>query len=100
MISLATFVHDILGRVDAWFINQLTLFYKLGAIHKLRTQMGEGGFAKCLRFSKWGETFYANREETGGVCQLPTFVYYVEGEGFKYRLCTAPFAFTHQLTKS
>ena len=49
-----------------------------------------------------GETFYANREETGGVCQLPTFVYYVvvEGEGFKYRLCTAPFAFTHQLTKS
>ena len=39
-----------------------------------------------------GETFYANREETGGVCQLPTFVYYVEGEGFKYRLCTAPFA--------
>ena len=62
--------------------------------------MGEGGFAKCLRFSKWGETFYANREETGGVCQLPTFVYYVEGEGFKYRLCMAPFAFTHQLTKS
>ena len=29
-----------------------------------------------------------------------TFVYYVEGEGFKYRLCTAPFAFTHQLMKS
>ena len=49
-----------------------------------------------------GETFYANRK-TGGVCQFPTFVllvYYVEGEGFKYRLCTAPFAFTHQLMKS
>ena len=62
--------------------------------------MGEGGFAKYLRFSKRWETFFANREETGGVCQLPTFVYYVEGEGFKYRLCTAPFAFAHQLTKS